>query len=217
FMELTDIYLRAQAAFLNDPANMEKHQDLQRSVFYVVIARIITERLAAENLANLDERIKHWGIEEWVDDLRVQIQHVWDGRSVSMIWVVLAQQLSGMPFSDVGEVREVSWSALGLGWRVAWKNDYETTIAAEQFIAILQIFLAELAEVDLCLLKTDVDIELAISLNGELDMTSLPSNAGRKWGISLPSPLADSDAERRQAQENAFAAASSILYEVALI
>ncbi|HVQ38103.1 MAG TPA: hypothetical protein VMS31_11255, partial [Pyrinomonadaceae bacterium] len=217
FLELTDIYLRAQAAFLNDPRNIEKYRDLQRTVLHVVIARVITERLAPEVSADFDEKIKYWGIEEWVEDLRPQIQSDWDGRRVTAIWDLLAKQLNGKPFSDVGDVREVSWSELGIGWRVTWRNDYEITIAAEQFIAILQIFLAELAEVDLCLLKTDVNIELSISTDGELAMTPLPSNEGRKWRISLPSPLADSDAERSQAQKNAFNVASSILYEVSLI
>jgi hypothetical protein len=217
FMELVDTYLRVQSAFRSDPGNLEKHQDLQRAVLHIVIAKVITQRVAPELSIYIDEKIKNWGIEGWVEDTLPTIQTDFDSRSDSENWKIIGKQLGGVPFSDVGPLREVSWSELGVKWTVVWENNYPTTVAAEQFIAVLQIFLADLAGVDLCLLKTDVNIDLSVSDNTEMDIKSLPSNKGRKWKISLPSPLVESDAELRQSQENAFGAASAILYENSLI
>lgn len=216
FMELIDIYLRAQATFVSDPHNLGKHKELQRAVLHVVIAKVITQKLAPEFSSYVDEKIAYWGIEDWVNDAQPPIQADWDGRSVPETWRLLGEQLGDVPFSDAGQVRTVSWSELGVIWTVAWRNDYLTTIAAEQFMAVMQIFLADLAGVDLCLLKTDVQIELDISGDAEMHITPLPSNAGRLWKISLPSPLDEGDAGPAEAQEHVFGAASAILYEISL-
>ena len=55
------------------------------------------------------------------------------------------------------------WYELGILWRVNWINDYSTTSSAEEFIAILQIILADLVDVDLCLIETEVDITIVCS------------------------------------------------------
>lgn len=217
FTELADIYLRAQVAFRDDPKNIERHKELQRTVLHTVILRSVTQKTAPELLPFVDQKIEYWGIEDWVNDLRPQIEPNWENRTIPETWEVISEQLNGVPFSDVGNTREVSWAELGVIWTVKWRNDYSTTIAAEQFIAVLQILLADIADVDLCLLKTTVDINLSLSISDQVVMKPLPSNEGRKWEINLPSSMADNDVQEQPAQQIAFEAASSILYEISLI
>jgi len=217
FTELADIYLRAQIAFRDDPKNIERHNELQRTVLHTVILRSVTQKTAPELLPFVDQKIECWGIEDWVNDLRPQIEPNWENRTIPETWEVIGEQLNGVPFSDVGNTREVSWAALGVIWTVRWRNDYSTTIAAEQFIAVIQILLADIADVDLCLLKTTVDIELSLSIGDQVVMKPQPSNEGRKWEITLPTSTADDDVQRQQAQQVGFEAASSILYEISLI
>jgi hypothetical protein len=213
FAELADIYLRSQVAFVNDPRNIERYPDLRMIVWNAAHIKFITQRLAPPLSSFIDENINYWGIEDWVRDIDSQVGVDWERRDVSEIWKILNRELRGIPFSDVGPQRNVQWSELGIKWNVTWANDYETTIAAEQFIAVLQIFLAELAEVDLCLLKTDVQINLNLSSNEVLTMTPHVSNEGRQWDISLPM----SDSHVRRGQETAFDAAVTILDEISLV
>lgn len=212
FAELADIYLRSQAAFVNDPRNIERYPDLRMIVWNAAHIKFITQRLAPQLSSFIAENINYWGIEDWVGDINSQVGVDWERREVSEIWKILNRELRGIPYSDIGPKRNVPWSELGVKWNVTWANDYETTIAAEQFIAVLQIFLAELAEVELCLLKTDVQINLNLSSNEVLTMTPHVSNEGRQWDISLPM----SDSHVRRGQEIAFEAAVTILDEFLL-
>jgi hypothetical protein len=175
--------------------------------------KFTTQQLAPQLSSFIDEKINYWGIEDWVGDIDSQIGVDWERREVPEIWKILNRELRGIPFSDVGPKRNVQWSELGVKWNVTWANDYETTIAAEQFIAVLQIFLAELAEAELCLLKTEVQINLTLSQNNELTMTPHVSNEGRQWDISLPM----SESHVRRDQEIAFEAAETMLYELSLL
>jgi hypothetical protein len=213
FAELADIYLRSQAAFVNDPRNIERYPDLRMIVWNAAHIKFITQRLAPQLSSFIDDKINYWGIEDWVGDIDSQVGVNWERREVSEIWKILNTELRDTPFSDVGPKRNVQWSELGVKWNVTWANDYETTIAAEQFIGVLQIFLAELAEAELCLLKTDVQIYLNLSSNEVLTMTPHVSNEGRQWDISLPT----SDSQVRRGQEVAFEAAVTILDEISLV
>ena len=60
------------------------------------------------------------------------------------------------------------------------------TKEAEQFLAVLQIFLAEVASFDLCLLQTDLEIVLEIFDEDDLKIERVPSNENSLWQIKLP-------------------------------
>ena len=52
------------------------------------------------------------------------------------------------PFKFSEEERTCSWNQLETKWIVKWKNGYNDTILAEEFIAYLQIYISNLNEID---------------------------------------------------------------------
>jgi len=99
---------------------------------------------------------------------------------------LLKRKLTDNPLNDVGKKRYVRFNALGIFWEVSFENNYETTPIAEEFCAIMQIMLAELAlsKDDLHLLKGSVKIVLDIG-NEKLPPEQIPSNTELIWRIYL--------------------------------
>ncbi|WP_284975251.1 hypothetical protein [Arthrobacter sp. efr-133-TYG-104] len=69
----------------------------------------------------------------------------------------------GRPFSDAGPVREYSWAALGNVWVVTAPNERAHVLAAERFVAAVQITLADLAGEDLLLVPGEIRVEVEVS------------------------------------------------------
>ncbi len=61
--------------------------------------------------------------------------------------------LIARPFSDLGEMQYIHFSALGIDWSLIASNDIESTRAAERFAAATQVMLVALAQEDLCLVQ----------------------------------------------------------------
>ncbi|RYM34593.1 hypothetical protein ERX46_04250 [Brumimicrobium glaciale] len=99
----------------------------------------------------------------------------------------LNKQLVRTPLKDLGEMREIDWKCFGSQWSVRFKNDFENTVVAEEFVAVLQILLAEIAltKTDLYLVPKEVVLNLEIGDNIEVEQ-DLDSD-GLEWNISLKS------------------------------
>jgi len=103
------------------------------------------------------------------------------------IWPNFEDQILGMPFSDCGISRNVTFNTFGIKWNINWENDYNLNILSEQFISSLQVFLIDILKQDLCLIETDVEIK--IKSNNQIDditLNRIPSNEDSKWELSFP-------------------------------
>jgi hypothetical protein len=110
----------------------------------------------------------------------------------------------------------VSFEALGVTWVFRWDNTYDMTAAAEQFVAVLQILLADLAGIDLCLLRTRVDVEVVPGRSAEISIREIPSNDSTLWGLMLPVvPRAEGAAFELTAEVTA--TASTLLHSASLL
>lgn len=69
----------------------------------------------------------------------------------------------GRPFSDAGPVREYSWAALENVWVVTTPNDRAHVLAAERFVAAVQIMIGDLAAEDLLLIPGEIRVEIEVS------------------------------------------------------
>lgn len=124
-----------------------------------------------------------------------------------------AAEMGVAAFSDAGPEREISWRALGITWRVRFKNDYATTRAAERFCAFAQIILADLADVDLALLPTDITIDLKATETTSAE--ARPSNEGRRWDIEVPTTVSKDKVVDLAVE--AIAAVTTVLLEASLL
>ncbi|MGC1121827.1 MAG: hypothetical protein WBA22_12105 [Candidatus Methanofastidiosia archaeon] len=156
-------------------------------------------------------------IDEWLENLVPLARDAWEREDISRIWTRLEEQLAGRPFGDLGKTREVTWSELGSTWSVTWKNGYDTTPVAEQFIAVLQILLADIAHVDLCLLNTIVTINVRAENINDAELEPIPSNKGRKWNVTLPLCSKNWSSDVEHLQINTLTVTSTILEEISLL
>lgn len=218
FLNITQTGLGLHPVFSENAGDLSKSDELQSIVFHVVTLKAISERLHPQFDKLLDRKIAEWGLpKEWITETLPTARQSWQTMNDEEIELYFGEEMYGTPFADLGSKREVQWSALGITWKVSWKNDYETTKEAEQFLAVLQIFLAEVASFDLCLLKTSVEVMLEISDKDELKSERAPSNKSSVWYIALPRSEAGKPEKTGEAHLQVFAAASSILFEISLL
>lgn len=218
FLELTDIGLKAHWAFSRDAGDLTVHDELQKTLFHTTMLMTITKRLDLQLFEFVQGVVQEWNIEYLLKKSLPVAHETWGTQDISELWLSIEEDLGGRPFGDIGTVREVTWSELGIVWNVNWKNDYNTTPAAEQFTAVLQILLTDLAGIDLCLLKTDVNINICVENIGGTGVEPIPSNRGRTWKVTLPvDSTNDEISEIERLQVNILAVASSILTEVSLL
>jgi len=185
FLELTEIGLRTYALFTKH-TDKAAADEFERTLFHITTLMTITNRLDPELLEFVKGLIREWKLNDWLKEILPKSDKIWGRKGLPDIWTSLNQELGGPPFNDLGGVRRAKWSELGITWNITWKNDYATTFAAEQLIAVLQILLADLSGVDLCLLKTQVNIEISVEDLAKPKGESIPSNKERKWKVTLP-------------------------------
>jgi len=178
---------------------------------------VLGKRIAPEQVGLLDAFADFIKMAEWGKELVPVLCNHWNGVSLDEVWKQMQKELAGRPFGDSGATREVVWPELGITWRVKWKNDYLHTILGEQFVAVLQILLADLAEVELCLLQTGVTVTLEAGDVDSPKLEYLPSNERVAWRVVLPSSGYDGPTGVGFVMRNALATAGGILSSVSLL
>ena len=111
----------------------------------------------------------------------------WRDKEPDAILNAVVEQLGVIPFSDLGEMRTICWSALGVTWHVEFANDFATTTRGEEVAAFLQILHAAVASRDLGLLE--VDVHLSVALGDVPTYTMEPPSRfeeERRWSLTAP-------------------------------
>ena len=194
-----------------DRANSE----VQQIVFHTAIVMVVAERYAPDIYKEIKALTDKWPYNDMIDQVVVEGRNAWSNRENEELWSGLEKEMYGRPFCDVGRSRTIIWKQLGLTWNLSWENDYNLTALAEQFIATAQILMAEWASLDLCLLRTQIQVQIRKANITKPRLHPLASNKGRCWQLTFP--------EKRDAvllddlQREAFAYVLSIIAEVSLL
>lgn len=218
FLELTKFGLAAHELFAKDAYNLDRHEELDQVMSFAVTVMAITEKINPHLLEFVTKAVKEWKCDVLTIDVLPEARKIFKDRSLPEIWDLVTNLVMGVPLGDVGSVRKANWAELGIMWKVEWTNDYDTTPIAEQFISVLQIFLADIADsnIDLSLLKTNVDINISLANTTKATLSPLISNEGRKWKIEYPN-YSISGYDIEQLQNHIFSIATIILAEVSLV
>jgi hypothetical protein len=213
YLELVAVAERA--AFTILPATeREVPESFQNLIFANAMIIAITERLIPariEYVARMTSQLKlHEFVTELVEDAKTSVSGDEDELRARV-----AKQLVGPPFADLGEQRSAGWNAYGTEWQVHWHNTHATTAVAEEFCAVLQIFLSEIHALDLYLLPTTVDIEIAVQDGAVPSVKATPSNTTRRWAVTLPSNQTLEGFH--ELQQHIFAFGVAILTEISLL
>jgi len=184
---LADVGLEAFAQFgmEKDPSIIES--DINRTLFHAGIIYAMSQHLAPELRSPVKRMIETWDLADDLDDILGAADKAWVDKSLEEVEETLSEEDIQAPFSDAGHKRTVRFRALNIEWSVEWVNTYLANVVGEHFTAVLQVILADVARLDLCLLPKTISVSLQLG-----DAT--PTNAlieGQhpgEWSVTLPDP-----------------------------
>lgn len=147
----------------SDPLDHEKHPEIQTQLGQAAALRGLAERAGPSYLAEMDRALSIWPapLRDIVVRSSLDPDGFWTKGSWDETWNKIEQSFIDRPFGDLGASRTVSWRALGIRWTASFANAPETAAIAEEFIASLQITLVALAGLDLCLLPSNVHLNIS--------------------------------------------------------
>jgi hypothetical protein len=213
--ELLPLLLTAHYEFANDPDNWEEHERLQATVYHFFVARALAKALNGDTVTSvLNAPIAATNMPE---DLHRDLlcsdigESRFEALSASQVRESVHQEFFGVPLSDTGPVRTYAWSALGIQWSIVCSNNYECIGQVEQFVAVLQVALADLANRDLCLLPTVVSIQAELGTISRAHFEMLPGNDKSGMKVVLPRSSPNSPATMDELQQDVCRIALSVL------
>ncbi len=192
FFPLMELALLSHHHYDHQPLDIVEHESLMRVFFCGTIVRALSQRFWPEANEHVEKKFINWPLDnETREELTKLIDEqdknsYWKKAPLEDIWLQIEENLSGKPFSDVGEQRVIGWKALGIEWEVCFSNSYEITRVAEEFVAVLQIALADFAMNDLQLLPVKVKINALLSEGNEIKVIEKFDNARLEWDIEIP-------------------------------
>ena len=213
FFDFSDVGLLAFRAFSEEQNPPDIVSVIERTVFHSTIVRVISEHLAPDFLDFVNRRISKWeGLKEYFDEIVLLAEREWKDITLPQLWQKLEDQMLDRPFSDVGKDRAVRFTALGVTWNFKWDNTYDLTPSAEEFLAVLQIILADLANTDLCLLRTTIGVEIYSATSNKILIESIPSNELIRYKVTIPL-----DKKQDYSDSELFSIVAALLSDVSLL
>lgn len=178
------LFLGARHEFNPNPIDHEKDSVTFKSIADFSLILLATPKISQQFQVLVDSKIKCAGYigEELIVPLIESMTGKYD--SEDEIKKLCEKKLDDFPLNDSGKIRTVRFHALGSSWAVSFQNDYQTNSIAEEFLAILQIMLAEisLSNYDFHFVRGKMEIELVVSTE-HLPPEQLESNSDYKWKV----------------------------------
>jgi hypothetical protein len=180
------LYWKARNEFNPNPISVEGDEFyLKKMADFSLILHSIPI-LSAQLKFFTDVIIKNFGdftdglIIEFLEDLMKEF------KAEQTLKNIIERKLYDAPLTDVGERRMIRFNALGSLWTITFANDYITNSIAEEFCAILQIILGEIAlsKYDFHLFKSTIVLELEMSEKLKLPEQE-PSHSEYRWKVFI--------------------------------
>ena len=212
--ELYELGLAAQLEFIEDSTDSERHTAVDNAFLHLTYvnacARIVDCDLGALVGATTDRTGALEIIEGAMGVLNENDKDFWESFG--------DKGLVGRPFTDLGDIRYIRFSALGTDWTLIAPNDIDSVRKAERFAAAAQVLLAALARDDLCLVQTQINIRIENRRTSAAErIESLPSNDGREWVVRLSPVGISDDANSEEIDTELLTMLTIILREVSLL
>jgi len=216
-LAFTEIGLKAHFAFSPNANEIRENSILERVLFYSSTILAITKQFDDDLFKFVNNKISKWNLNDLFNEVLPTAIDAQSKKNFMTLWGDLEDALLNKPYGDLDDIRTANWYELGVFWTVNWENSFQDTLACEQFIAIMQIMLADLAEVDLYLLKTKVEITVLMDDISKPIVRERPSNDSRQWGVILPASILDTKNNIEIFEEEVIAVITQILFEISLL
>lgn len=215
FSEFFPIFFVAHYRHQSDPDDWGNHIGMQQAVLHFLVAKSFGKPLGGKSLVGLIEA--PFRKMDAPQDLKDEVLNAslplekYEAMEPSEIMKLAAAEFWGAPFSDSGPKRAYRWRALGIDWIATCKNLKHVVPYAEEFIAILQITLADLSRVDLCLLPTTVALEISVENIDVVGFEDVPANSVASFKVNLRGTREKGELEVDKAQGEVVGIAASVL------
>ena len=158
---LTELALHTQHQFEADPWNYEKHPELANVESNSLLELGAVRKFWPELEPLIKEALPNSGwydrIDEALKDPENQVP-----LTEEEFQELAPENIDGPIFSDLGPIRLVDFTALGVRWTFTFNNDKTTVLTAEGFIASFQVLLAEVARHEPVLARLTVNIHIDV-------------------------------------------------------
>jgi hypothetical protein len=214
FSELVPLYFVTHYEHVQDPDDWGSHVDMQRIVFHFLLMRSIGRALGGQLAVDLVEQ--PFLQLDMPEDLRAEVLspplplEQYETLDPTEVANKASRELWGKPFADCGPERTYIWRALGITWSATCPNTLDTVPYVEEFVAVLQIAIADLAHVDLCLLPTSVDMRVMLADVDHVGAEHTPDNSRLSFAVKLPR-------KGRDGLDNMHESQSEVLVVVAML
>ncbi len=186
-------------------------------VFHPAVILYITRRFNLTSQHLFAYRFGRWGyIGNEINDMLRELTPKFDEQTDQELYASLQEQLNDRIFNDLGPLRTISFEVYGSRWTVAFLNDFRSNAAGEQLVAIIQILMVELHDVEMYLIRSKIHIDF--SIRDEIDMPKhqvFSSNDEIRWQVEFPTKPSDEFTQNSDVFYSALVI--SILQELSLL
>lgn len=178
-----ELYMMTRHEFDPEPIDAEEAEMPQKSIMNYGFLLYAIPLLAPELQGMAQAKLTEAGYlkEEYLDELLAVLQA---DLPEAKLRAGLTRNFADAPLNDMGPERTIRFHALGIEWHVRFPNSYEMTALGEDFCAMLQVLLVEIAlsKVDFHLLSSIVDLTLEVT-DIPREPEQLPDNRKAQWKV----------------------------------
>lgn len=158
-------YLNARDEFKGTPLNPDREEMPFKVLADLALVFHLTPKIAPELQVMINHQIDSLGElgNNFIKPAIQELEEIYP--TYQALIPTIESELTDVPLNDVGSTRLVCFNALGIEWKISFSNTYEIAPQAEEFCAIAQITIAEIAlsKYDFHLIRGNVSIELEVS------------------------------------------------------
>jgi hypothetical protein len=187
YLLLSEVGLEAFSQFGIEKDASTIESDINRTLFHSGIIYAMSQLFAPDLRSRIKEMIEAWDLADDLGDLLDAADEQWAEEDPLDVANALREEGICAPFSDAGCRRYVRFRALGIDWSLDWENTHSVNVVGEHFTAVLQVILADLARLDLCLLPTVISVSLRLGDATPTDALVEGDRPG-EWLVMLPDP-----------------------------
>lgn len=211
-----DLYLRSKIELDNNDFDIEDQVFRTASMEMSMIMHA-AGILSAQFNIHFGIIQKSWGY-VWTDTIEIFKDGIPEITGKPDDIEVVKRDLVDQPFNDIGKVRIIQWQALGSTWKILFKNESLETAIAEEYCALLQILLGEVAlsSSDFHLLKSTININISMG-----DNHTPPVQVAKKkefqFNVTIPELKSKEMADVNRHGQQVVAGLGVILGEISLL
>ncbi len=184
-------YLHARQEFKTEEVDLEKDEMLSKTLLDVSMLLVSSTKLREDLKAFMNYQKSTFGspFSEMVEEMgngiieRLGTQDVLNS--------LLERRLVDIPLNDLGPVREIRFQFSGIQWEISFPNDAVSNGVAEEYCALLQITLAEIAAlaVNPHFNSQTVRVNIHVIENYDQPSVCLQDDKKSVWDIYIPSTI----------------------------